>query len=109
MIDRDPLEDRLGALLRGPVQKGDALFVARLERRLEAERRMEAARQAAWSRFAREASATAALLVAFILLGRAAPDTAPLVAGAPAPAMAAALLLALWFLVELRPAAAAGK
>jgi hypothetical protein len=106
MSDRDSLEDQIGALLRGPAPAADTAFVARLERRLEAERRLEDARRGAWSRFAREASATAALLTAFILLGRIAPDAATAAAGASAPALAAALLLALWFLVELRPAAA---
>jgi hypothetical protein len=106
MIDKDPVEEHLGALLRGPAAPADTAFVARLERRLDAERRLEEARRAAWSRFAREASATAALLTAFMLLGRATPGAATAAAGASAPALAAALLLALWFLVELRPSAA---
>ena len=99
MIDTDPLEERLGALLRGPAQGSDPVFVARLERRLEA------ARKAEWSRFARDMAATVSLLAAFVLLGRAAPEAAEIAAGSSAPAMAAALLLALWFAVELRPAA----
>lgn len=104
MIDKDPVEERLGALLRG-TQGSDPMFVARLERRLEAERRLELARKAEWGRFLRDIAATAALLVAFILLARAAPDAADLANGASAPALAAALLLAVWFAVELRPAA----
>ena len=105
MIEKDPIEERLGALLRGPAQGSEPLFVARLERRLEAERRLEVARRADWGRFARDIAATAALLVAFMLLGRAAPEAADLTSEASAPAMAAALLLALWFAVELCPAA----
>ena len=105
MTDSDAFEARIGALLRGGQEPPNEAFMLRLERRLEVERRLEAARQMAWGRFAREASATAALLIAFILLGRLPADGAMALAGASAPAMAAALLLALWFAVELRPAA----
>lgn len=106
MIDKDPIEERLGALLRGPGQAADLVFVGRLTRRVEAERRLEAARKTTWSRFMLEASATAALLTAFILLAQVAPDMAGGATGPTAPALAAALLLGLWFAVELRPASA---
>jgi hypothetical protein len=100
MMDR-----QIGALLRGPERPPDEAFAQRVERRLAAERRLGAARQASWRRFAAEVVASAGMLAAFVLLYRLAPQM-PLDAVSPvSPAVAAALLLALWFGVELRSSA----
>ena len=108
MTDEEMLDARLGALLREPNSAPDEAFVTRIARQVEVERRREAARRAAWRRFAGEVLGSAAMLAAFALLYRIAP--APPADAVPnlGPAMAAALLIALWFAVILRPAAARG-
>ena len=104
MMDEDQVDRKIGALLRGPANANDERFVRRLERRLAAERQMEAARRASWRRFGAEAVASLAVLAAFILLYGFVPEgPSPL-----SPGVAAVLLIGLWFLVELRPAAARG-
>jgi hypothetical protein len=106
MTEDEMLDRQIGALLRGRERAPDEAFPRRVERRLAAERRLEAARQASWKRFAAEVVASAGMLAAFILLYRLAPEV-PLEALSPvSPAVAAALLLALWFGVELRSSAA---
>ena len=106
MSEEEAIDARLGALLRGTDRAPDEAFVARLERALAAERRMEAQRRAAWRRFAAEAAASVAVAAAFILIGRVAPDAPELGALASSPLPAAGLLLILWMVVAFRPAAA---
>ena len=105
MSEFDSLDARLSALFSAPETGPDEAFVARVERALIAERRFAAARAAAWRRFRGEAAASLAVLAAFALLWRLAPDELPLDRLALGPAAAATLLLFLWFAVELRPAA----
>ena len=100
-------EDRIGALLRGPEEAPDEQFVQLVERRVAAEQRFEGARRAMWRRFAVEAAGSAAMLAAFILLYRLAPHGAEGAASLLNPTVAAALLIGIWFAVELRPAARA--
>lgn len=106
MTDEGSLDARIGALLRGPGGPPDEAFVRRIEQRIAAERRLQAARRAAWRRFATEAGGSLAMLAAFMLLYSVAParESGP----ALGPAMAATMLIGLWFLVVLRPAAARG-
>ena len=105
-MSEEMLDRQIGALLRGPERSPDEAFAQRVERRLAAELRLEAARQASWRRFGAEVAGSAGMLAAFVLLYRLAPQV-PLDAVSPvSPAVAAALLLALWFGVELRSSAA---
>ena len=105
MTGRATDKDSIGALLRGPDTAPDERFVHLVERRIVAEQRFEAVRLASWRRFAVEAAASAAMLAAFILLYRLAPYGAEGAASTVDPAVAAALIIGLWFAVELRPAA----
>jgi hypothetical protein len=104
-MDDQELERRIGALLRGPPQSPDEAFVRRMERLVLAEQRIEKARRSAWRRFAAEAAASAAVLSAFLLLGRLGLESNPNGSGLLSPATAAVMLIGLWFAVELRPAA----
>jgi hypothetical protein len=106
MNAEEAMDQRLGALLRGADRIPDEAFVARLERRLAAERRMDAQRSAAWRRFGAEAAASAAVAAAFVLIGRAAPGVELEAVGASS-LPAAGLLLILWLVVAFRPSAAA--
>ena len=56
----------LAAHERGP----DEAFARRVERLVLAEQRLRAARRAAWHRFGAEMAAAAALVLAFLLIGR---------------------------------------
>jgi hypothetical protein len=105
MTEDDRIDERLAAMFAAPEAAPDELFVARIARAVEAHRRLEAARAAAWRRFRGEAAAGAAVVVTFALLWRLAPDAATLEQLSTGPAAAALLLLFLWFAVELRPAA----
>lgn len=102
-------DEKIAALFETPERAPDEEFVARMARLIEAEQRLEAARRSAWRRFGRECVAAAAVVAAFDLVWRLTPADIRLdqLLAAPAGA-AAALLIALWFAVELRPAAAAG-
>jgi glycerol uptake facilitator-like aquaporin len=106
-MDED-VDLRLRSLLRAPDRSPDEGFARRMERLVLAEERMRAARGAAWRRFAVEMIATAALILAFVLLARAgpAPDSGRVV---PlfGPAAAGLLLLALWVIVSCRPGSGA--
>jgi hypothetical protein len=104
MSDEEEMDRRLRALLRqdGPAP-GD-LFVLKVERRIEAEMRLDAARRLVWRRALTEALATAAVLAAFIFLGRLAPEIPADGLTLASPAMAAVLVAALWLTIELRPA-----
>ena len=106
MTDDDRTDARLAALLAVAEAEPDEAFVARVQRAVLAEQRMAAARSIAWRRFAVEALASAAVATAFVLLGRLAPLTFEFGQGPLSPAAIAALVLAIWFGVELRPAAA---
>ena len=103
----DDLDARLSALLAPPSAPPDEYFAGRVQRAVLAEEKMAAARARAWKSFAAEWAATGAVILAFILLGRAAP-AADGNAGLPLmnPAVAGVLLLALWVGVALRPGSA---
>ena len=103
MTDRDPLDARLEALLRGVERAPDEVFVAHVARAVEAERRMEAHRRAAWRRFASEAIAAVAIAAAFVLVGRLSPPSGEIDLIGFGPATAAGLLLLLWMAVGMRP------
>jgi hypothetical protein len=95
----------LKSLLAAPERAPDEDFALRLQRLVLVEDRLRAARRAAWTRFAVEMVASAALLVAFLLLSRLAPlgpdsgNFIPLLG----PAAAGLVLLALWVAVSVRP------
>jgi hypothetical protein len=101
-------DERIAALFAAPLPQADEAFVLRVERALIAEQRMEAVRRSAWKRFAVEAAGSGAVVAAFILLGRLAPAASGAGVDLVSPAMAAVLLLACWFAVEMRPGAARG-
>jgi len=101
-------DDRIAALFAAPSRPADEAFVLRVERALIAEQRIRAARQAGWRRFATEASASGAVVAAFLLLARLAPVAAEAGVAPLSPALAAILLLACWLAVEMRPASARG-
>lgn len=105
MKDEDALDARLTLLLAAPPSPPDDAFVARVRSAVLAERRIAAAEAATRRRFVVEGLATLAIAAAFLLLGRLAPLSSETGIGTPGPALAAVLLLALWYLVELRPAA----
>lgn len=99
-------DDDIAALFAAPERDPDTAFVARVEQMVRAEQGAAAARRSAWRRFAVECVAGAAIVAAFSLLWRLGDGETPLTALSIAPAgAAAALILALWFAVELRPAA----
>lgn len=99
-------DERIAALFASPELAPDEGFVARIERAVRAEQRIAAARRAAWRRFAVECAASAAIVTAFDLVWRLGPAELPLAQLPVAPAaLAASLVLALWFAVELRPSA----
>jgi hypothetical protein len=105
MSEDEAIDARLGALFAAPQAAPDEAFVARVERAVLAEKRFAAARAAAWRRFRGEAAASLAVVAAFTLLWRLAPEGLTLDQLAFGPAAAAVVVLFLWFAVELRPAA----
>lgn len=104
MIDEQAIDARLSALLGGGEPEPDERFVTRVERAVLADQRLQAARRAAWQRFGRDLAASGAVVLAFALLWNLGPDV-PLDSVSLAPSLAAVALLALWFIVELRPSA----
>lgn len=99
-------DERIAALFESPERGPDEAFVGRIERAVRAEQRLAAARRSAWRRFAVEGAASAAIVTAFDLVWRLGPAELPLAQLPVAPAaFAAALVLGLWFAVELRPSA----
>ena len=99
-------DEKITALFAAPERAPDEAFVRRIARAVDAEQRMAATRAAAWRRFAVECVASAAVVAAFWLVWRLAPEALPTSALASVPAAAAAVLvLGLWFGIELRPAA----
>ena len=105
MTEEERIDARLAALFAEPGAAPDEAFVGRVGRAVLAEQKMAAARRAAWRRFGLEALASAAIAATFVLLGRLAPFAVELDQGPFSPAVAGALVLLLWFAVELRPAA----
>jgi hypothetical protein len=93
----------LKSLLAAPDRAPDEGFTLRIERLVLIEAWMRAARRAAWTRFAAEMLATAALLVAYWLLTRLTPVSPDSVIPLYSPAAAGLLLLALWVGVSVRP------
>ena len=105
MSENERIDARLGALFAASTPQPDEAFVARVERALLAERKLAAARTAAWRRFRGEAAASLAVVTAFASLWRVAPADLALDQLPAGPGAAALLVLFLWFAVELRPAA----
>jgi hypothetical protein len=97
-------EARLRALLAPPDEFPDAHFTARVRRAILAEEAMRAARRRAWRRFAVELFGTAAIVLAFFVMGRG--DAG---AGGEGfnlgPAVAGFTLLGFWTFAALRPGA----
>ncbi|MEA3038636.1 MAG: hypothetical protein QOE79_1149 [Sphingomonadales bacterium] len=93
----------LKSLLATPDRAPDEGFALRIERLVRIEARMRAARRVAWTRFAVEMVATAALLVAYWRLTRLTPVSPDSVIPLYSPAAAGLLLLALWVGVSVRP------
>lgn len=99
----DDMDLRLASLLALPKSAPDPAFEDRVMRAVLAEKRLVAARRAAWTRFAAEMCATGAAILVFVLLARFSPaesgDFVPLFS----PAAAGLLLLGLWVAVSVRP------
>jgi len=84
----------------------DENFVARITIAVEADRQLAANRAAAWRRFAKEVLVSSVIMLVFVFLGRLDPLAGEQVVdqiGTLGPAMAAVSILALWFMLELRP------
>lgn len=107
MPEDERIDIALSNLFAAPDAAPDDAFATRVARAIVAEQRIAAVRRASWRRFSLEVAASAAVAAAFVLLGRLAPFS--LDPGQPAmtPAIAAALVLGLWFAVELRGTATA--
>jgi hypothetical protein len=99
----DDLDLRLSALLRSPARGPDEDFVLRARQAVLFEKRLAAARRAAWTRFACEMAAAAAAIAAFWLLARIAPADSAGIVPLFGPAAAGLLVLLLWLIVSLRP------
>ncbi|HEY7809625.1 MAG TPA: hypothetical protein VIA98_04515 [Allosphingosinicella sp.] len=97
----------LANLLAPPQREPDERFVLQVRHAMIADQALAAARKSAWRNFGVEMVATGAVVLAFLLLNRGAPAL-PKGAAIPLynPAMIGFLLLALWGLVAMRPAAA---
>jgi len=98
-------EARLRDLLAPPDEFPDDHFIARVRRAILADEALRAARRRAWRRFAVELAGTAAVGVAFVVMGSgdagAAGESFNL-----GPAVAGFALLGLWTFAALRPGAA---
>jgi len=105
MSEDERIDARLTALFASSEPAPDPAFVARIERAVLAERQLARARAVAWRQFRGEAAASLAIIVAFALLWRLAPEAMTLEQLGTGPAAAGLLLLFLWFAVVLRPAA----
>jgi hypothetical protein len=93
--------DRELALLLAPAERAaDEDFTGRVRLAVLAEQRLRTAQQRTRRRFAAEAAATAAVLVAFLVLATGQPDGRGWLEAA-SPAMAGVLLLGLWSVVAL--------
>jgi len=101
-------EPNLDALLKlellGPETAPDDAFVARVRTAIDLEERIAARRIAAWRRFSAEAAGSAATAAAFVLMGRLSPASGQVDLLTFPPAAGAALVLAIWLLIGLKPA-----
>jgi hypothetical protein len=105
----DDLEAGLRNLLAPSPRSPDEPFAERVRRAVLADQRFMEARRRAWRRFAAEAAATGAAILAFMLLGRlGTPTGAEGVVPLMSPAMAGILLLGLWVGIGLKPSGASG-
>jgi Na+-transporting NADH:ubiquinone oxidoreductase subunit NqrB len=107
MASDDQTDALLASLLAAPERAPDERFVLQVRQAMIADRALVAARKSAWRKFGVEMAATGAVVLAFLLLNRsgsALPDDAAIPLYNPA--MIGFLLLALWALVAMRPAAA---
>ena len=99
----DATDAMLTALLATPERAPDEAFALRMRRLVEAEQRLSLARRAAWSRFAAEMAAAAALILAFLLVEQLAPLDSPDLVPPFGAAAAGMMLLLLWIAVSYRP------
>ena len=104
-MSEDATDLRLKALLASPERAPDEGFALGVTRVVLVEERLRASRRTAWRRFAVEMVAAAAAIGAFWLLARATPPDSDRIVPLFSPASAGLMLLALWVLVSLRPAA----
>ncbi|HEY5723315.1 MAG TPA: hypothetical protein VIT45_13435 [Allosphingosinicella sp.] len=100
----EDMDLKLASLLALPKSEPDPAFADRVMRAVLAERKLAAARRAAWTRFAAEMCATGAAIVAFVLLARFSPAESGRFIPLFSPAAAGLLLLGLWVAVSIRPA-----
>ncbi|HEX8579210.1 MAG TPA: hypothetical protein VF655_06400 [Allosphingosinicella sp.] len=102
--ETDPV---LANLLTAPEREPDERFVLQVRHAMIADQALAAARASAWRKFGVEMAATGAVVLAFLLLNRGG-SAFPEGAAIPFyhPAMVGFLLLALWGVVAMRPAAA---
>lgn len=108
MTDMDETDRTIEALFRDADRAPDDAFVERIHRAVLIEQRIAAARAAAWRRFGSEAAAGAAVVLAFVLLGRIVPAGGSVDLLSAGPAMAAGLLILSWLMIGMRPAATGG-
>ena len=100
---KDEMDLALEALLKAPERPTDERFVVQMRQAVLVEKRLAAARRAAWRRFGLEMAAAAAAIAAFWLLARLAPPDSEGLVPLFGPAAAGLLLLALWVLVSVKP------
>lgn len=105
MTEEELVDARLASLFADPAAAPDEAFVARIQRATVIEQGIVSMRRAQWRRFAVEALASATVAAVFLMLGGMGPLTLQLGEAALSPAVTASLILVIWFLVELRPAA----
>lgn len=94
------IDARLASLLAPPEEFPDEIFTARVRRQLLVEAQLVEARRRAMRRFAVELAGTAAVVAAFMLLGRLGPASDVVGFG---PALAGLALIGFWTVVGLRP------
>ena len=103
----DDTDRKLASLLALPRAEPDPAFADRVMRSVLAEKRLIAARRAAWTRFATEMCAAGATILAFVLLARLSPGESGEFVPLFSPAAAGLLLLGLWVAVTIRPSESA--
>jgi hypothetical protein len=107
MMTYNDLDARLAALLAEPMPAPDPGFTSRIVALAAHDLAVRRARRRAFQRIAGEAFALAAVITAFALLARSAPDAAGFgeAVALANPALLGLAMLSLWGLVGLRPAA----
>jgi len=99
----DP-DKALGALLAAPALEPNPDFAARVTALVEAEARLNAARRAAWRRFAGEAISAAGIALGAVAVSRLSGEPGLMPSG---PGLAAALAMLCWLLTRSETRASA--